>query len=98
MNTDRFMHMASAPQTTFDRAAAEYIRTAAGRKKLTQKELGQRAGVPPATFGNYWRGETSMTLGTLKKIFAVLGADWAEAFDEIDRIEVALKKSESEQG
>lgn len=90
--------MASAPQTTFDRAAAEYIRTIAGRNKVTQNELGQRLSIPPATMGRYWRGETSMTLGTLKKILDLFGVRYAVAFQEIDRIEVALKKVESERG
>lgn len=90
--------MASAPQTTFDRAAAEYVRTIAGRKGITQNELGQRLSIPPATMGRYWRGETSMTLGTLKKILDLFGVRYALAFHEIDRIELALQKSESEQG
>lgn len=88
--------MASAPQTTFDRAAAEYIRVIAGRKKVTQNELGQRASIPPATMGRYWRGDSSMTLGTLKKILDLLGVTYSDAFHEIDRVEVALKKAESE--
>jgi hypothetical protein len=44
--------------------------------------------------GNYWRGKTSMTLGTLGKLLTVLGVDLDSAFEEIDRIYVALEKSE----
>lgn len=88
--------MAALPQTTLDLAAAEYIRTMAKRRHITQTELGKRAGIAEATMGNYWRGKTSMTLGTLGKLLTVLGVDLDTAFEEIDRIYAALEKSESQ--
>jgi transcriptional regulator with XRE-family HTH domain len=86
--------MAALPQTTLDLAASEYIRVMAKRRGITQTELGKRAGIGEATMGNYWRGKTSMTLGTLGKLLTVLGVDLDSAFEEIDRIYVALEKSE----
>lgn len=88
--------MASVPQTTFDIAASEYIRTTAARKRITQKSLRDAAGIGEATMGNYWKGKTSMTLGTLRKLLDVLGVDLADAFEEIDRIQVALEKPQRE--
>jgi transcriptional regulator with XRE-family HTH domain len=86
--------MASVSKTTFDLAASEYLRTLIARKQTTQKRLAEAAGISEPTMWNYYKGKTSMTLGTLRKFLEELGVSPAEAFEEIDRIQVRLEKSE----
>lgn len=85
--------MASAPQSNTDRAAAKWVRYTADNMGITQKEVGERAEIPPASIGRYWRGDVSMTLGTLQKIAGVFGVTLVEALHEIGRLEIALNKT-----
>jgi transcriptional regulator with XRE-family HTH domain len=84
--------MATAPQTLLDFATAEYIRTVAGRKRVTQAVLSEKAGIPIDTLGKYWRGQVSMTVGTLGRILDALEIPRGQAIQEIDRIYIALEK------
>lgn len=99
LDTDIFSCMAAQPQTPFDRAASEYIQMVARNhkpRKITQTELGRRAGIGASAIGNYWRGETSMTLGTFEKICEILEVDSGEAMKAIGRLQVALEQSDRE--
>lgn len=49
------------------------IRTAREDRKMLQRELAHKAGVPVRTIGRIERGEVDVRLGTLSKIATALG-------------------------
>lgn len=56
----------------------ELIRQARMSAGLTQKELGNRAGIAEPTIGRYELGKLNPKPATLKKIAAALGVEWYE--------------------
>lgn len=78
--------MATRPMTELDVAASKYIQRAADKKGLTQTALAERAGIPLVTFGRYWRGQRSMTVGDFQSTLDALGVTYLKAISEIRKI------------
>lgn len=60
----------------------ELIRQARMSAGLTQKELGNRAGIAEPTIGRYELGKLNPKPATLKKIAAALGVEWYELLSD----------------
>lgn len=84
--------MAARPIQDLDRAASKYIRTTADDRGITQKALADASGISVNTFGDYWRGQATITVGDLGNICAGLGVTIDEAALEIAAI---LEKMQS---
>lgn len=71
----------------------ELIRQARMSAGLTQKELGNRAGIAEPTIGRYELGKLNPKPATLKKIAAVLGVEWYELLSDDSEEQVEVVKS-----
>ena len=69
-----------------DRAVAALLRERAGRLDVTQAEIADAAGIPRSSFGRYWHGERSMTIGQVEAALAALGTTYSESQEDIRRI------------
>lgn len=71
----------------------ELIRQARMSAGLTQKELGNRAGIAEPTIGRYELGKLNPKPATLKKIAAALGVEWYELLSDDSEEQVEVVKS-----
>ena len=71
----------------------ELIRHARMSAGLTQKELGNRAGIAEPTIGRYELGKLNPKPATLKKIAAALGVEWYELLSDDSEEQVEVVKS-----
>lgn len=71
----------------------ELIRQARISAGLTQKELGERAGIAEPTIGRYELGKLNPKPSTLKKIAAALGVQWYELLSDDSEEQVEVAKS-----
>lgn len=71
----------------------ELIRQARMSAGLTQKELGNRAGIAEPTIGRYELGKLNPKPATLKKIAAALGIEWYELLSDDSEEQVEVVKS-----
>lgn len=79
------------PQSPYAVEAAqllgERIRIARRRRRWSQRELAERAGITPRTLGKIERGELSVRLGTAFEVAALVGV----ALFEADRSRLSLE-------
>lgn len=71
----------------------ELIRQARMSAGLTQKELGNRAGIAEPTIGRYELGKLNPKPATLKKIAAALGVEWYELLSDDSEEQIEVVKS-----
>lgn len=71
----------------------ELIRQTRMSAGLTQKELGNRAGIAEPTIGRYELGKLNPKPATLKKIAAALGVEWYELLSDDSEEQVEVVKS-----
>ena len=71
----------------------ELIRQTRMSAGLTQKELGNRAGIAEPTIGRYELGKLTPKPATLKKIAAALGVEWYELLSDDSEEQVEVVKS-----
>lgn len=71
---------------------ARVLRTWRRRRKLTQKELAAKTGLPPATISAFERGESAPSTADRKKICAALEVDLRDFDAEVTWIEGEEKR------
>jgi len=72
--------------SSLDRAVAAYLRERAGLLDVTQAEIADAAGIPRSSFGRYWHGERSMTIGQVEAALAALDTTYSDSQEDIRRI------------
>lgn len=75
----------------------ELIRQARMSAGLTQKELGNRAGIAEPTIGRYELGKLNPKPATLKKIAAALGIEWYELISNSPDEQAEIAKEQMRQ-
>lgn len=75
----------------------ELIRQARLSAGLTQKELGERAGIAEPTIGRYELGKLNPKPATLKKIAAALGVQWYELLSNNQDEQTEIAKEQMRQ-
>lgn len=74
----------------------ENIRAARQNVGMTQKELGEKAGIAEPTIRRYELGKLNPKLETVKKIAHALGVSWDTLYPEEDRTAEAIAREVSE--
>lgn len=59
------------------------LRTYRQKRRLTQEELAEKAGLHPTYIGQVERGEKNLTLLTLEKILCALDISFSDLFEHI---------------
>lgn len=78
--------MATREMSGLDLAAAKHIRVLAAQRNMKQADIADAAEIPRSTFGRYWNGERSMTLGDLERVLTALGTDYKQESEHIEAL------------
>ena len=58
----------------YDRHIAASLRRERTKRNITKKQMGDRLGIAPTSYGEYETGDSRVTAGTLKVICEAMGA------------------------